>query len=137
MVKLGEIAIIGGALLAIGLFTNLKAPTINQSPILSTPIIKISKDVIDTDEILQQTQADLSYTQNKLDESLTTDFQKAALEKKYGKLYTHTTTQQETAESRRAFNVLGTRGNWGANTLFQARANFPRQYENIEVYTAL
>ena len=137
MVKIGEIAILGGALLAIGLFTKLKAPTINQTPILSTPLIQISKDVIDTDEILQQTQADLSFTQNKLDESLTTDFQKAALKNKYGNLYTLKTTKVETADSRRSYAQMGTRGNWGANTLRQARANFTRQYENIDVYTAI
>ena len=60
-----------------------------------------------------------------------------SLTDRYGPLYTRSTSQVETAESRRAFNVLGTRGNWGANTLRQARANYERTYETIEQYTPL
>ena len=60
-----------------------------------------------------------------------------SLTDRYGTLYTRSTRQEETPESRRAFNVIGTRGNWGANTLRQARANFQRSYETIEEYTPL
>ena len=60
-----------------------------------------------------------------------------SLTDRYGLLYTRKTSQVETDESKRAFNLLGTRGNWGANTLRQARANFERSYRTIEQYTPL
>jgi len=60
-----------------------------------------------------------------------------SLTHRYGPLYTRTTTQQETAESRREFAQLGTRGNWGPNALRQAQANFERQYNTVEQYTPL
>ena len=65
-------------------------------------------------------------------------FQETAesLTDRYGPLYTRSTSQVETAESRRGY-PQGSRGNWGANTLRQARANYERTYETIEQYTPL
>tara|TARA_R110002051_G_scaffold5145_3_gene27494 strand:- start:81 stop:479 length:399 start_codon:yes stop_codon:yes gene_type:complete len=60
-----------------------------------------------------------------------------SLTDRYGPLYTKSTTQVETAESRRGYAQMGARGSWGANTLRQARANYERQYNTIEQYTPL
>ena len=56
---------------------------------------------------------------------------------RYGPLYTRSTSQRETAASRAGYAQMGTRGNWGPNTLRQARANYERTYETIEQYTPL
>lgn len=68
---------------------------------------------------------------------LNLDIAKDFLQQHLGPLYTKSVHQFETAESRRAFNVLGTKGNWGANTLRQARANFERIYETRDSYTPI
>lgn len=60
-----------------------------------------------------------------------------SLTDRYGPLYTRSTSQRETAASRRGYAQMGSRGNWGANTLRQARANYQRTYETIEQYTPL
>ena len=60
-----------------------------------------------------------------------------SLTDRYGPLYTKTFSQVETAASRAGYAQMGTRGNWGPNTLRQARANYERTYETIEQYTPL
>lgn len=60
-----------------------------------------------------------------------------SLTDRYGPLYTRTTSQRETEASRAGYAQMGTRGNWGPNTLRQARANYQRTYETIEQYTPL
>ncbi len=60
-----------------------------------------------------------------------------SLTDRYGPLYTRSTSQVETPESRAGYSQLGSRGNWGPNTLRQARANYERQYNTIEQYTPL
>ncbi|AXH78281.1 MAG: hypothetical protein [Circular genetic element sp.] len=60
-----------------------------------------------------------------------------SLTDRYGPLYTKNITQVETAASRRGYAQMGSRGNWGPNTLRQARANYERTYETIEQYTPL
>ena len=60
-----------------------------------------------------------------------------SLTDRYGPLYTRSTSQVETAASRAGYARMGSRGNWGPNTLRQARANYERTYETIEQYTPL
>ena len=60
-----------------------------------------------------------------------------SLTDRYGPLYTKTFSQVETPASRAGYARMGSRGNWGPNTLRQARANYQRTYETIEQYTPL
>ena len=60
---------------------------------------------------------------------------KKSITERFGPLYTKSEFQRETPESIRDFNVIGTRGNWGPNTLAQARARFERTFETITSYT--
>jgi hypothetical protein len=60
---------------------------------------------------------------------------KESITERFGPLYTKSEFQRETPQSIRDFNIIGTRGNWGPNTLKQARANFKRTFETITSYT--
>ena len=61
----------------------------------------------------------------------------SSLTERYGPIYTRTTSQVQTAESQRSFNLIGSRGNVGPNTLRQRRANFQPTYETIEFFNLL
>jgi len=61
----------------------------------------------------------------------------ASLTQRFGPLYTRSTIERETAESKRSFNLIGSRGNVGPNTLRQRRANFQPTFETIESFNLL